>query len=191
MRVRTALVTGMLMMAGAFSAQAQDAGVVELGLFGRFTKFDSKLNFDSRLGMGGQVGVFVMRNLAVEADVLYTRTKTKGNLDVRHTPLRARVVYGYPVGSTTTLLAGVGYVRNIFRANYRETNSGIGGLIGGRYDLNKYNLGIRVNLTGDYVPTAESDIVPPQVAGVEHKKSNFHFGIEAGVSLLIPTKRGQ
>jgi len=187
MRVGTGL-CAILLLAGAVPLSAQKAGTVELGAFGRFTKFESKLNFDDRIGVGGRVGIFVVRNLALEGDVTYTRTKSQGDLDVRHTPIHARLVYAIPASEKASVLVGAGYVRNIFRANYIETNSGIGGLLGVRFGLAD-PLALRIDATGDYIPTAESDAVPPQVAGVEHKKSNFHFGIQAGLSLLLRAGR--
>ncbi|MDX2119568.1 MAG: hypothetical protein SF070_00735, partial [Gemmatimonadota bacterium] len=45
---------------------AQSAGTIEVGAFGRFTKYDTDLNFDDRVGLGGRLGIFVLRNLALE-----------------------------------------------------------------------------------------------------------------------------
>jgi outer membrane protein OmpA-like peptidoglycan-associated protein len=134
------------------------------------------------------LGVFVMPRLAIEGDVTYTRTKTQGNLDVRQTPLHARLIYHIPVSDRATALLGAGFARNLFRANYRETNSGVAGLLGLRFGLGK-QLALRVDATGDYIPTAESRFVPPQVAGVQHQKSNFHLGAQAGLSLLLRAGR--
>jgi outer membrane protein OmpA-like peptidoglycan-associated protein len=187
MRVRTGLLTVLLLLVGGMPMHAQKSGAVEVGAFGRFTKFESKLNFDNRFGVGGRLGVFVLPNLAVEGDVTYTRTKSQGNLELRHTPVHARLIYNVPVEDNAAVLVGAGYVRNIFRANYRETNSGVGGLLGIRLGLGK--LALRLDATGDYIPTAESDAVPPQVAGVQHKKSNFHLGGQAGLSLLFGANR--
>jgi Outer membrane protein beta-barrel domain len=172
------------LFAGALPLQAQKPGSLELGAFGLFTKFDSKLHFSDRLGIGARAGVYVYPNLAIEGDVTYTRTKTQGDLDVRRTPLHARVIYGIPATDKVTLLVGAGYLRNIFRANYRETNSGFGGLVGAQVGLAQ-QFRLRLDLTGDYVPTAESVSLPPQVAGVEKKKSNFHFGIQVGLSRVL------
>ena len=186
MRVRAGLFTGMLVLAGAMPVLAQQAGTVEIGAFGRYTKFESKLNFDNRFGVGGLLGVFVVRNLAVEGDVTYTRTKSQGGLELRHTPLHARLIYNIPVHEKAAVLVGAGYVRNLFRANYRETRGGVGGLVGVRFGLGG-PLALRLDATGDYIPTAESQF--PQVPGVEKKKSNFHLGGEAGLSLLLGGKR--
>jgi len=188
MRGRSGWLTGVLALAGVMQVQAQQPGTVEIGAFGRYTKFESKLNFDNRLGVGGRAGVFVIRNLALEGDVTYTRTKSQGGLELRHTPVHARLIYNFPVSTEAAVLVGAGYVRNIFRANYRETESGFGGLLGVRYGVGSL-VALRIDATGDYIPTAESRLVPGQVPGVEYKKSNLHLGIEAGLSLLIGGKR--
>jgi outer membrane protein OmpA-like peptidoglycan-associated protein len=187
MRATTGLSTALLLLA-CLPVQAQQPGALEIGAFGLFTKFESKLNFDDRIGVGGRVGVFVVRSLAVEADVTYTRTESRGNLELRRTPLHARLIYSIPATDKAAVLVGGGYVRNIFRANYVETRSGVGGLVGLRYGLGD-RFALRFDATGDYIPTAESKFVPPQVAGVEKKKSNFHLGVQAGLSVLLGAKR--
>ena len=189
MHARSGLLMGMLVLAGVTPMQAQRAGTVEIGAFGRYTKFESKLNFDNRLGVGGRLGVFLVRNLALEGDVTYTRTKSEGGLELRHTPLHARLIYNIPVHEKAAVLVGAGYVRNLFRANYRETESGFGGLLGVRYGLGSL-LALRLDATGDYIWEAESRFAsPPQVPGVEYKKSNFHLGGQAGLSLLLGARR--
>ena len=189
MITRTRFVTGLLLVLSAMPALAQEPGTFEAGAFGRYTHFDSKLNFDNRLGVGAFLGAFVIRNLAVEADVTYTRTKSQGGAELRQTPIHARLVYNVPVNDRGTFLVGAGYVRNLFRASYRETESGIGGLVGGRYGFGN-RFAVRVDIAGDYIPNAESRFVPPQLPGIEYKKSNFHLGIEAGVSILVGRKAG-
>jgi outer membrane protein with beta-barrel domain len=189
MRTRAGLLVGVVMLAGAMPMQAQRPGTVEIGAFGRFTKFDSKLNFDNRLGVGARAGVYVIRNLAFEGDVTYTRTKSEGGLELRHTPIHARFIYNIPANQDLVVLLGAGYVRNLFRASYRETEDGLGGLLGVRYGL-PHQLALRVDVTGDYIWEAESRFTnPPQVPGVEYKKSNFHLGLEAGLSFFIRGNR--
>ena len=72
MRVGYGLLTALLLLVGGTPVQAQKSGAVEIGAFGRFTKFESKLNFDNRLGVGGRLGVFVLPNLALEEDDVHT-----------------------------------------------------------------------------------------------------------------------
>jgi len=188
MHGRAGLFTSVLLLAGVMSVQAQQAGTVEIGAFGRYTKFESKLNFDNRFGVGGLLGVFVARNLALEGDVDYVRTKSQGGAELRHTPIHARLVYNIPVQEKAAVLVGAGYVRNLFRANYRETEDGVGGLVGVRFGLTDL-LALRFDATGDYIWQAESRFATPQLAGIEKKKSNFHLGGQAGLLLLIGGKR--
>jgi outer membrane protein OmpA-like peptidoglycan-associated protein len=184
--MRKGLSVVLLLLGGVTSAVAQQPGTVEIGGFGRFTGFESKLNFDNRFGVGGLLGVFVVQNLALEGDVTYVRTKSQTGLELRQTPLHARLVYAIPMGERAAALVGAGYVRNLFRASYRETRDGFGGLVGLRYDLGRL-FAARFDVTGDYIPTAESQT--PQIPGVEKTKSNFHWGIEGGLSLLYGHRR--
>jgi outer membrane protein OmpA-like peptidoglycan-associated protein len=186
MRVRTGLLTGLLLLAGAMPMYAQKAGAVEIGGFGRYTKFESKLNFDNRIGFGGRLGIFVLPNLAIEGDVSTTTTHSQGGAEIKYVPVHARLVYNVPVAGHSAVLLGAGYVRNLFRTSYRETNSGFAGLVGLRLGLGSM-VALRVDGTGDYIPTAES--VNPQLPGVQAKKSNFHLGAQAGLSLLIGANR--
>ena len=188
MRARMGLLTVVLVLAGALPAHGQRAGTLEIGGFGRYTKFESKLNFDNRFGVGGLLGVFVARNVALEGDVTYVRTKSDGGAELRHTPIHARLVYNIPVNDNAALLVGAGYVRNLFRASYRETEDGVGGLLGVRFGLGSL-LAARLDATGDYIWEAESRFVPPQLPGIEKKKSNIHLGAQAGLSLLLGGKR--
>jgi outer membrane protein OmpA-like peptidoglycan-associated protein len=188
MRVRTGALASLLLLAGAQPAYAQKAGTVEIGAFGRFTKFESKLNFDDRFGVGGRLGVFLLSNLAIEGDASYTTTKSQGGVDVQYLPIHARLVYGIPVSEHSAVLLGAGYVRTLFRKGYRETSNGVGGLLGVRVGLGTV-LALRLDATGDYIPRAESATLPPQLAGIQQKKSNVHLGGQAGLSLLIGANR--
>jgi len=183
MRFRDAVLAGAMLLAGAVSAVAQTAGAVELGAFGRYSMFDTHLNFDNHFGAGARLGVFILKNLALEGDGSYTPTHSQGGELVQAIPLHGRLVYNLPLGGHSALLIGGGYTRQLFREHYRETNSGAGGLLGLRLGS------FRLDATGDYIPTAESNTVPPQLAGVQQQKSNWHWGGQAGLSLIFGGKR--
>ncbi len=178
----------LLLVALHSPAAAQKPGTVEFGVFGRYTRFDQALHFDKRPGIGARLGVFVLPNLSLEGDASYTATAAQGGEFIRYIPLHGRLIYNVPLGEHTAFLIGGGYVRNLFRSSYRETNSGGGGLLGFRLGLGDV-LSIRLDGTGDYIPTAESDHVPAQLAGIVHKKSNFHLGFQGGLSFLLGGKR--
>lgn len=181
------LLLASVLLGAASPAFAQKSGAVELGGFGRWTKFDTNLNFDNKIGVGGRLGIFLMPNLAVEGDASYTTTQSAGGADVHYIPVHAGLTLNVPVGGAALLLGGR-YVRNLFRSSYRETESGVGGLAGIRIGTSG-PLSFRIDGTVDYIPTAESNAAPPQVAGITVKKSNVHLGAQAGLSLLLGAKR--
>jgi outer membrane protein OmpA-like peptidoglycan-associated protein len=189
MRMKCLLLAGALLSVGAAPATAQKAGAFELGGFGRYSKYDGALHFDSRAGIGGRLGIFVLPNLAVEGDASYTATASADQEFVRAIPLHARLVYNLPLGQYTALLLGGGYTRQLFRANYRESQSGAGGLVGLRLGLGGV-LTIRLDATGDYIFHPESRFGPPgQLASVEQADHNWHWGGQAGLSLLVGGRR--
>jgi outer membrane protein OmpA-like peptidoglycan-associated protein len=188
MRVYGTFLAGAMLVAGTAPAQAQKAGAVEFGAFGRYSKFDTHLNFDNRVGVGGRLGVFVVKNLALEGDGSYTATYSQGGELIRAVPIHGRLVYHLPLGGQSAFLIGGGYTRQLFRKNYRETKSGAGGLLGLRLGTGGV-VSIRLDATGDYIPTAESSTLPPQLAGIQQHKSNWHWGGQAGLSLIFGNKR--
>ncbi len=188
MRLKSVWMTGALVLGTAVSATAQQPGTVELGGFGRFTKYDKATHFDDRAGVGARLGVFVLPNLEIEGDASYTATYTTNNDLVKSVPIHARLVYNLPVGEHGALLFGGGYVRNMFRKNYVESANGIGGLVGVRLGLGEL-LSIRLDATGDYLGSPRSKAGAVPAAGVEQKDHNFHVAGQAGLSLLFGGKR--
>jgi outer membrane protein OmpA-like peptidoglycan-associated protein len=189
MRIKTGLVLTALLVMHAASLTAQKAGALEIGGFGRYSKFDNALNFDSKVGIGGRLGIFVLQNLEVEGDASYTATASEQDDFVRAIPLHARLVYNLPMGEHSALLFGGGYTRQLFRSSYRETQSGAGALLGLRLGTGDI-LSIRLDATGDYIFNPESRFGPPgQLPSVEQADHNWHWGGQAGLSLLFGAKR--
>jgi outer membrane protein OmpA-like peptidoglycan-associated protein len=178
---RATSVVGLLILAAA-PAAAQKPGTVELGGFGRYTRFDGNLGFANRVGVGGRLGVFVLRNLSLEGDASYTGTYSTDGALIRAIPIHARLLYGLPMGAHTALLIGGGYTRQLFRRGYRETGSGAGGLLGLRLGTGG-TLNIRLDATADYIGDAESAV--PQLAGITREDHNWHLGIEGGLSAYL------
>jgi outer membrane protein OmpA-like peptidoglycan-associated protein len=182
------LLAGALLSIGATPAVAQKAGAIELGVFGRYTKFESDLHFDNRVGIGGRLGVFVLRNLALEADASYSATASQNQDFIRYVPIHARLVYTLPVGGHSALLLGGGYVRNLFREAYRETESGAAGLLGLRLGMGEV-LSLRLDGTADYIVSPDNNRAPTQLAGVTVGDKNWHLGAQAGLSFLFGARR--
>lgn len=183
MRFKGAML-GALLLAGVAPLAAQNAGTVEFGAFGRHTKFDNALAFDDRVGVGGRLGVFFLRNLSIEVDGSYTPTYSQGGDLVRAIPLHGRLIYSLPLGAHGAFLLGGGYTHQLFRENYRETESGAGGLLGLRLGTGG-GVTIRLDATGDYIFRPETRSPTPQLPGVTQARTNWHLGGQAGLSVMF------
>ncbi len=156
------------------SLAAQQAGTVEIGGFGRYTVFDNALLLKSRIGGGGRVGLFVLRNLEVEGDASYTSTVVKTTtLKVSYVPLHARLVYNVPVGPTTAWLLGAGYAHDKYGKNATGSDDGVAGMVGLRFLIGQ-TLSVRLDATLDYMPY--------KTAGAEDLT---HYGLQLGLSALL------
>ncbi len=132
MRLIRRALAGLLLLAGAAPLAAQKPGAVEIGIFGRFNSTDEQLHFDDRAGVGGRLGVFFVQNLAIELDGSYNPLYTAEGEFVRYIPWHAGLTYNARLGQTSAILFGARYTDNWFREAYRETEHGIGGLLGFR-----------------------------------------------------------
>jgi outer membrane protein OmpA-like peptidoglycan-associated protein len=169
----------LLALAGVLVAgpvAAQSGGTVELGVFGRWTKFGdalatdvaNKLPTENGIGGGFRLGIFVVKNLAVEADASYTKVDAAGGGKVRHIPIHAGLTYNIPLGGKAAFLLGARYVRNMYGEDADFKDNGIGGVGGFRFGP------VRVEATYDYMPK-------------DHPVHGDYpnFGVNAGLSLLL------
>ena len=163
---------------------AQAPGTVEVGAFGRFSHYDADLGFDDRVGVGGRLGIFVLKNLAIEADAAYNPTYSRTDVYIRNFPLHGRLVYNLPLGGHTAFLLGGGYAHNLFRRGYDESKGGPGALAGLRLGTGG-TLSIRLDGTLDYIASAESKGGPFPALGVQQADNNLNWGFQAGLSLLL------
>lgn len=173
-----------LALLDAVPLSAQHPGVVELGVFARYTRFDDATGpFRPRAGVGARLGVTVWRDLAIEGEASYTTTRSQGQDLIRYVPLHARVVYHVPLSVGYGLLLGGGYTRTLFREAYRETSDGVGALAGFR--IGTGTVTIRLEGTADYVTNPETATGPGSVAGITRDDRNWHLGAQAGLSFLL------
>jgi outer membrane protein OmpA-like peptidoglycan-associated protein len=175
----------LLALAGALAAgpvAAQSAGTVELGAFGKWTKFGNPLATDvinhlprdNGFGFGGRLGIFVVRRLEIEADASYTKVDaavTAGSGKVSYLPIHIGPTYNFRLGEHAAFLLGARYVHNKYGDAADFSDHGFGGLVGFRFGP------VRIDGTGDWM---SSD-------GPGH--GNYHnLGVDAGLSLLLGGK---
>lgn len=142
MRHRGKILLALTGLLGAAPLAAQSGGTVELGAFGRWTKFGESLktdiinNMPRKNGFGGglRFGIFLLRNLEVEADASYTKVDAAtAATKVRIIPIHAGLAYNFPLGGKSAFFLGARYVHNSYGEGASFKDSGIGGSAGFRF----------------------------------------------------------
>ena len=171
----------MLFASSSSALSAQRAGSIEVGVFGTYNRLDESLVFSNRFGFGGRAGIFVVRNLQLEASASLTSTANAAGSRVSYVPIRSRLVYNLPVAQSFAILIGGGYVHNKFGDAVSGADNGLTGLFGIRYRIGNL-LSFRADGVYDYVgfPANESPVVA----------SNQHVGAQFGFSLVTPLAGG-
>ena len=78
--MRSLFVSAAALVIAAAPAAAQKAGTVEIGAFGRVTWFDDAYQLQNKIGFGGRLGFFPLRNLEIEGQVSYIPTNSTDTL---------------------------------------------------------------------------------------------------------------
>lgn len=182
-----------LVLALPATAFAQRQGALEIGVFGRYTKFMDTLRIDGAAGGGGRAGIYVLKNLLLEmdlsfavADVNRARTGFAGidTLKKVSDPQWAyRLLYNMPVNDRMKFLLGGGYSYDAYgrQRSVAPRGGGPQGLVGLRFVLNDH-LSARVEGTGTYVMPSKTNILPyPRSTGL-------NLGAQAGLSVSFHTR---
>ncbi len=175
MHVRTVAVVA-LFTGFAAALPAQNAGTIEIGGFGRFTRFDQSLALNDAFGGGAYLGVFLAPGLALEGTGGYLPTTGPFIPDGNLYPLRAQLIYGRPVVGALGLMMGGGYVHNIYGRAANASDDGISGLFGLRLALGNA-WAARVEAVEDFIPSPQN-----RSSGIS---SNWNFTLQAGLSALL------
>jgi outer membrane protein OmpA-like peptidoglycan-associated protein len=166
------------LFAGTTVLSAQTPGSFEITGFGRYTFYDDTLSLDDKAGGGGSLGIFFVKNLALEAEGAYTKTNGALGISVSNTPIRGRLTYHIPLGgNASSIRLGAGYVRDMYGDALNVDENGVTGLLGLRLGLSE-KLGVKVDGTIDYVPSPSAG-----------RGDNYmNLGVQAGLSLLLGNK---
>lgn len=173
------------------SLEAQRQGAVEIGGFGRFTTFGESQQLDPAFGGGGRAGIYILRNLLLEAELSYadadvnrapTGVAAYDSLRVvSHALWNYRLTYNAPISDKVKLLIGGGYAYDAYGRQRQVAPRGGGpsGLVGLRFALNDM-FSFRLEGTGHYVGEDNETLPTP-------RESHFNLGAQAGVSISLFT----
>jgi OmpA-OmpF porin, OOP family len=122
------------------TAGAQERGAIELGVFGRATRFDESNRLESQVGIGGMLAVLVGQHLALELTASYSSgTDTdQGTRDVSYLPASLLLVKRDSLSPRTDLVYGIGTVRNQFGGDYDTHEWGGTAIVGARRLLTQW-----------------------------------------------------
>ena len=153
---------------------------MEVGGFGRFTRFDRSLQLESAFGGGGRLGVFLTRAVSVEVAGSYLPTSGPVNPNHALIPWHARLIYGAPIGDQVSLVLGVGYLHTVYGSGGKIWDDGVSGLIGVRFGLDQ-TFTFRLEAIGDFIPSPAN-----HSASISN---NWNFALQAGLSAWLGSSR--
>ncbi len=172
---------------------AQRQGAIEVGGFGRFTKFADTLELKSAAGGGGRAGIYIWKNWLAEMEISYADVKVNkprtGNVGydtlnrVSDALWSYRLTYNAPLSDRVKLLIGGGYSYDSYgRVRIvAPRGGGPSGLVGLRFLIND-RLSARVEGTGTYILPANQNTKPYARA------TGVNLGAQAGLSLSFFTR---
>lgn len=132
---------------GATPSLAQERGTIEFGMFGNGTFYDSSINLNDGLGLGGRVGAFIFPGLSVEFDVgRRFASRPLGLADVKVEAFAIRLL-GVPMKvGPVSLLTGAAFIHTDYDAGVSD---GLQGLLGVKLALAR-TVALRVDGVMDF-----------------------------------------
>ena len=184
MRATRATVAVLVATIGAAApASAQRWGSVELGAFGHYTMFGDVLELDNAVGVGGMAGLFILPNLAAEADVSFAKSDGPLSGKITYRPWHVRMAYHIPITQQLKIPIGIGYTQGIYDGdptpNVYEDAFGI--LAGVKYYF-KPSWAFNVEALFNKFPSPANQVNPAQ-----NKEGYWNNSIRAGVNWIYPS----
>ena len=176
MRFSTPVMVTALAALSAAPAPGQRPGTVELGAYGRYTKFDRSLGWENAFGGGGRLGVFIAPGLALEASAAYLTVNGPLNRQIHLVPMNARLLYAVPLANQFALLLGAGYVRNNYTNTTGSWEDGASGLLGLRFGVAN-RVALRLEAIEDFFSSPFNQ--GPATS------NNWNATVQAGLSVLF------
>lgn len=157
---------------------AQRAGSVELAAYGAWPFWDSSLEWEDKVGFGGQLSVFVASNVSLDLDVSRFETSEIATAlpdSFSVMPLRARLTLHVPIGGHSRLLLGAGYVNTRLGEPIESSESGATALAG-------LNIGLGSHATLHMEGTLD---LHPSALNEDVTADDFNYGVRAGLGVIF------
>ena len=182
MRASRVTIAFAITVCAALPASAQRWGSVELGAFGQYTNFGNVLQLDNKVGFGGMAGLFILPNLAAEADISILSTSGPLAGDIKYRPWHARVAYHVPLTEQLKLALGLGYTQGIYDGDPtpNQYEDAAGALVGLKYYF-KPSWAFNAEVLLDKFPSPGDQPQPID------KNGYWNNSFRAGVNWLYPS----
>lgn len=204
--MRKHLAVAALMAVFGSPLAAQEKGAIEIGGFGKYTKYDNSYGTSNKsansYGGGGRLGYFLSRKFELELDGSGNATDVKdfftgyASTALTYYPFHLRAIYNQKLGQNSpfTWLLGVGPAYNRYgkdvagEPGFKGNDVGVGALTGFRASLTNW-LAFRVDGTLDYIPSPNNgkDKIVGQANGITASSAaskNTNLGLQAGLSII-------
>jgi hypothetical protein len=188
-RVGLTLIT-LILPAGRLAAQGIGIpkGTIEVGVFGRENSVSTTFSLadgSSRTGLGGRLGFFAAKDLALELDVSNNPFRIlppsgcaapNTSCPLSYIPIRVQLAYNAPINQQFYFLVGAGVSDQHLSGPVQNNKLGVGGTAGVRWRVSPV-VGLRLDATIDVLPKGTFDVL------------NTYTGEQLGIDLLARGKR--
>jgi len=175
--MRALTVMAVLLASGASSLSAQHAGDVEIGAYGSYTRYDSRLQLDNQIGAGGRLGVFIGEHFSIEADGNVSQPLSRFSGVGRTTAAFGSASLVISSGGLY-ILAGYSRLHMGPSAPYASDLNAVHAGLGERIFFVSDRAALRLEGRAYYVP-------PPGNPGGPQRL--LHLAVTAGMSFLVST----
>lgn len=174
-RVAALILLSAALAAPGLHAQSGNAGQVELGAFGTYTKYDAgSLGLRDEFGAGGRLGFFLSRVFSVEANGDYTTTDSTTGTAVNVTRIGGTLLAHAQLAPWSTFYIGAGYERLFYRGGIDADDNGAHLVLGDRISLGG-RAALRVEGRATYYPSSPLQSLNDNV---------FSFAGNLGISIF-------
>ncbi|MBI3504411.1 MAG: OmpA family protein [Proteobacteria bacterium] len=161
-----------LLVTATPAIEAQRATAVELGVFGQYSKYDDFTQLSNGVGAGARLGVYFLRNIALEYEGDFTKTKSARLGDLTALNNRIDAIFYFPVSDRMRFLAGGGFTGTQYHTDTTKNQYDSGGnaVVGLKYCVNE-NWAWRGDVNADFKDPSDQTM-----SGERTRTYNFRIG---------------
>lgn len=155
------------------AAHAQRATAVELGVFAQYSKYDDFTQLSNGVGAGARLGVYLLRNIALEYEGDFTRTRSAPLGDLTALNNRIDAIFYFPISERLRFLAGGGWTGTQYHTDTTKNQYDSGGnaVVGLKYCVNE-DWAWRGDVNADFKDPSDQT-----TAGQRTRTYNFRIGV--------------